>query len=155
MPDPDASLLAPVLVAAALVIRTAVVEMRQPGSARRTWAFAGSPRAVAAGATVTAAVLLTGAGRTGWTAAAWALLAGAFTAHLTGRDLRTSAPEPAAGSGPPMTPRRIGALAAAVCTPLAVAGAALHTFPGPGLPALAVGLALLLTGLLLAAAGRR
>ncbi|MEF2528897.1 MULTISPECIES: hypothetical protein [Streptomyces] len=156
MPDPDASLLAPVLVAAALVIRTAVVEMRQPGSARRTWAFTGSPRAMAAGATVTAAVLLTGAGRNGWSAVAWAVLAGALTAHLTGSDPRTSAaPEASAGSGPAATARRIGAVAAAVGTPLAVAAAALYTLPATGLPVLAIGLALLLTGLVLAAGGRR
>ncbi|WP_284581581.1 hypothetical protein [Streptomyces sp. 2P-4] len=155
MPDPDASLLVPVLAAAALVIRTAVLEMRQPGTARRTLAFAGSPRAMAAGATVTAAVLLTGAGRGGWTAVAWAVLAGALTAHLTGRDLRTSAPEASAGGGPAVTPRRIGAVAAAVGTPLAAAAAALYTLPATGLPVLAIGLALLLAGLVLAAARRR
>lgn len=56
----DASLLAPVIVIAALVIRTAITELRHPGTARRQWGFATSPRAMAAGATVAATTVLTG-----------------------------------------------------------------------------------------------
>ncbi|MFF0051676.1 hypothetical protein [Streptomyces sp. NPDC005498] len=82
----DASPLAPVIVITALVIRTAITELRRPGSARRQWAFATNPRAMAAGATVAAATLLIGGTRYGWPAAAWALLTGALTAFLTGRD---------------------------------------------------------------------
>ncbi|MFG2456531.1 hypothetical protein ACGFWE_05600 [Streptomyces sp. NPDC048523] len=82
----DSSLLAPAIVAAALVIRTAVGELRHPGSAREQWAFAASRRAVAAGATTAAAVVLLGWHQAGPAAAAWALLIGALTAHLVHRD---------------------------------------------------------------------
>ncbi|WP_327418210.1 hypothetical protein [Streptomyces sp. NBC_01233] len=80
----DASLLAPVIVIAALVIRTAITELRHPGSARRRWAFTTSPRAMTAGATVAAATVLIGGTRHGWAAVAWALLTGALAAFVTG-----------------------------------------------------------------------
>ncbi|GGR81910.1 hypothetical protein GCM10010269_21360 [Streptomyces humidus] len=95
MADGDASLLAPVIVIAALVIRTAVTELRHPGSARRQWAFATSPRAVAAGVTVAAATALIGGARYGWAAVAWALLAGVLAAFVTGS---------AASADPPPSP---------------------------------------------------
>ncbi|MDQ0831388.1 hypothetical protein QF032_003232 [Streptomyces achromogenes] len=82
----DASLLAPAIVAAALVIRTALSEIKRPGSAREQWAFASDRRAVAAGATAAAAVVLLGWHQAGPAAAAWALLIGALTAHLLHRD---------------------------------------------------------------------
>lgn len=81
----SASLLTVALVAAALVIRTAVAELRNPGSARARWAVASRPRAVTAGA-VTAAVL----GVVGWRyaghgAVAWAVLAGALVVVVVDR----------------------------------------------------------------------
>ncbi|MCX5588972.1 hypothetical protein [Streptomyces erythrochromogenes] len=72
------------IIVAALVIRTAVAELRAPGSARRQWAFLTDRRAwaVAAG---TALVL----GAFGWAtagpaAALWAALAGLLVASLIG-----------------------------------------------------------------------
>lgn len=76
----DASPLAPVIVIAVLVICTALTDLRHPGSARRQWAFATNPRAMAASATVAAATLLLGGTRYGWAAVAWALLTGALAA---------------------------------------------------------------------------
>ena len=82
----DTSLLAPAIMAAALVIRTAVGELRRPGSAREEWAFATNRRAMAAGTATAAAVVLLGRHQSGPAAAAWALLIGALTAHLVHLD---------------------------------------------------------------------
>jgi hypothetical protein len=82
----EASLLAPLIILAALVIRTAIAEIRHPGSARRQWAFATSRRAIAAGGLVAVSVTGIGWSQAGWAAVAWALLAGALTASLTGSD---------------------------------------------------------------------
>lgn len=54
----DTSLLAPAIIIAALVIRTAVAELRHRGTAREQWAFATDRRAVAAGVTTAAATIL-------------------------------------------------------------------------------------------------
>ncbi|SDN06727.1 hypothetical protein [Streptomyces wuyuanensis] len=51
--------------------------------------------------------------------------------------------------------RRIGAVLAAVGTALSLAGAGMYVLPGPGLPVLAIGLASLITGLIVIAATRR
>ncbi|MFF7969380.1 hypothetical protein ACFZC3_29010 [Streptomyces sp. NPDC007903] len=64
------------------MIKTAVGELRHPGSARRQWAFATNPRALAAGAATAAATLILGWPQAGPATAAWALLIGALTAHL-------------------------------------------------------------------------
>ncbi|MEU0118853.1 hypothetical protein ABZ137_35555 [Streptomyces bobili] len=82
----EASVLAPAIVVAALVIRTAFTEIRHPGSARREWAFTTSRRAVAAAGVVAVAASAIGWGQAGWTGVAWALLAGTLTAYLIGRD---------------------------------------------------------------------
>ncbi|MFD5786768.1 hypothetical protein ACFWH1_09040 [Streptomyces sp. NPDC127037] len=82
----EASLLAPVIIIAALVIRTAFTEFRHPGSARRQWAFATSRRAMAAGGVVAVSVTAIGWSQAGWAAVAWALLTGVLTAHLIGKD---------------------------------------------------------------------
>ncbi|WP_327698959.1 hypothetical protein [Streptomyces sp. NBC_00459] len=82
----DTSLLAPAIMAAVLVVRTAVGELRRPGSAREEWAFATDRRAMAAGAASAAAVVLLGCHQSGPAVAAWALLIGALTAHLFHRD---------------------------------------------------------------------
>ncbi|MFF9981270.1 hypothetical protein [Streptomyces erythrochromogenes] len=150
----DASPLAPVIVIAALVIRSALTELRHPGSARRQWAFATRPGPMAAGATAAAATVLIGGARYGWTAAAWALLIGTLAAFLTGRDT-----PPAPATHPhqehPMSERRIGTVLTAVGAPLTVAGVAMYFLPGPGFPVLVIGLALLVTGLAMTFAGRR
>ncbi|MFE7276098.1 hypothetical protein [Streptomyces sp. NPDC057623] len=74
-----------VIVVAALVIRTAIVELRRPGSAREQWAFATRGRAVAAGVVAATAVAVLGWPQAGAAALAWAVLAGALVAFLTGR----------------------------------------------------------------------
>ncbi|MFD3757741.1 PGPGW domain-containing protein [Streptomyces sp. NPDC058622] len=149
----DASLLAPVIVIAALVIRTAVTELRHPGSARRQWAFATRPRAMAAGATVAAATVLVSGTRYGWAAAAWALLIGALTAFLMGRDTPAASTHPSKEQS--VSERRIGKVLAAIGAPLTLAGVAMYFLPGPGVPVLIIGLSLLVTGLVMTAAERR
>lgn len=149
----DASLLAPVIVIAALAIRTAFTELRRPGSARRQWAFATNPRAMAAGATVAAATVLIGGTRYGWAAVAWALLTGTLTAFLTGRDTPAASTHPS--KEPTVSERQIGKVLAAIGAPLTLAGVAMYFLPGPGVPVLIIGLALLITGLAMTAAGRR
>ncbi|WP_412078756.1 hypothetical protein ACLF6K_35695 [Streptomyces xanthophaeus] len=78
------TLLSIAIVVAALVTRTAVAEIRRPGSGRSQWKFLTDPRALSTGAL--AALLL---GLLGWTtagpaAAAWAGLAGAPVAYVAG-----------------------------------------------------------------------
>ncbi|MBD9701153.1 hypothetical protein [Streptomyces caniscabiei] len=82
----DGSLLAPAIIIAALVVRTALGELRQQGTAREQWAFATDRRAIAAGATTAGATILLGWHQAGPAAVAWALLIGALTAHLVHRD---------------------------------------------------------------------
>lgn len=82
----DASLLAPAIIIAALVVRTALDELRHQGTAREQWAFATDRRAVAAGATTAGATILLGWHQAGPASVAWALLIGALTAHLVHRD---------------------------------------------------------------------
>jgi multisubunit Na+/H+ antiporter MnhG subunit len=79
------SLLPVVVVAAALMIRAAIGELRRPGSVRRQWASATSGPAVAAGLVAAVAVALTGWSQAGAVALAWAALAGALVAFLVGR----------------------------------------------------------------------
>ncbi|KKD07663.1 hypothetical protein [Streptomyces sp. WM6386] len=83
----DTSLLAPAIIAAALVIRirTALGKFRHSGSAREQWVFASDRRALGTGAAVAAATLLLGC-HAGPAAAAWAPLIAALTIHLSHRD---------------------------------------------------------------------
>ncbi|MFE2645627.1 hypothetical protein ACFXDO_24110 [Streptomyces nigra] len=81
--DPSATTVA--VIAAALVIRTAVLEMRERGNARREWAFV-TDRVALVGGSLTAVVV----GAFGWPsmgagAVAWALLAGLLVAQVLGR----------------------------------------------------------------------
>ncbi|MFH8873170.1 hypothetical protein [Streptomyces griseus] len=74
-----AGLIAPVVIIAALVVRTALTELHTPGSARVTWIFIRDPAAVAAAVAVpVATVLVSGS----WAVLAWGLLAGALIGHL-------------------------------------------------------------------------
>jgi hypothetical protein len=84
----DPGLLAPAVIAAALVIRTAVGELRSPGSARAQWDFASDRRALAAGTVAAAATCLLGWHQTGLSTVARALLIGTLTAHLTHHSTR-------------------------------------------------------------------
>ncbi len=88
----DATLMGPVIVFALLVIRTAMVEIHRPGSARRQWGFLGRRGPMTAGATV--AVLLSVSGRYAArpaTVVVWALLAGALVAHIVHLSLQSQA----------------------------------------------------------------
>ncbi|MEV7995831.1 hypothetical protein AB0O67_29240 [Streptomyces sp. NPDC086077] len=78
----DSSVLSVVVVAAALLIKTAVVEIRRPGSARRQWAFVRDSTAVAGGAVVGTVVLCVGWAQARHGALAWALLVAVLTAYL-------------------------------------------------------------------------
>ncbi|MGQ4475739.1 hypothetical protein [Streptomyces sp. SAS_276] len=84
----DTSLLSPVIVAAALVVRAAFGDLRYPGSVREQWAFVANRRAVAAGATVLGSVILLGWCQAGLASVAWGLIIGALTAHLVHGDRR-------------------------------------------------------------------
>ncbi|MEU8943605.1 hypothetical protein OHU17_37995 (plasmid) [Streptomyces goshikiensis] len=54
-----------------------------------------------------------------------------------------------------MSERRTGRVMAVIGAPLTLAGVAIHFLSGPGVPVLVTGLSLLITGLVMAAAGRR
>lgn len=56
----DGALLPVVIVVAALVIRTAIGEIRRPGTVREQWTLATSGRAVAAGVVTAVAISVTG-----------------------------------------------------------------------------------------------
>ncbi|WP_327261214.1 hypothetical protein OG444_06435 [Streptomyces sp. NBC_01232] len=76
------------VVVAALVIRTALAELREPGSGRRQWTALADPRAVSAGA-LTAVIL----GVLGWLhagpeGAVWAGLAGVLVAFTVAQGRR-------------------------------------------------------------------
>ncbi|MBT2438608.1 hypothetical protein J7E93_00385 [Streptomyces sp. ISL-36] len=81
----DASVMTVVIVAALLVCRSAVLEMREPGAGRRAWAFLRDRRALGAG--LTAALLLGGFGwgTIGAGAVPWACLAGVLVASVSAR----------------------------------------------------------------------
>ncbi|MFF7535300.1 hypothetical protein ACIP6Q_28000 [Streptomyces bobili] len=82
----ETSVLMPVIIVAALVIRDAFTEIRRPGSARRDWTFVTKWRAMAAAGVVAVTVTALGWNQAGWAALAWALLAGTLSACLIGRD---------------------------------------------------------------------
>ncbi|HET6352812.1 hypothetical protein [Streptomyces sp.] len=74
------------VVVAALVIRTALGELRRPGAAREQWRFLTNKTAVVAGgasAAVLGAVLVFGGTDPGH--AIWALLGGVLTAFIVDR----------------------------------------------------------------------
>ncbi|MFB7256249.1 hypothetical protein [Streptomyces nojiriensis] len=77
------TLLTVAIVVAALVIRTAVAEIRVPGSGRRQWAFLTDRRAWAIGTGTAVALGVVGWATAGPTAAVWAAVAGLLVASLT------------------------------------------------------------------------
>ncbi|MGB8939077.1 MAG: hypothetical protein WCD21_02375 [Streptomyces sp.] len=81
----DASVLPVAVIAAALIIRTALSEIRSPGSARREWAFVTDREALLSGAVVAFCLGAMGWSYAGHGAVAWAVLAGLLVAHLIGR----------------------------------------------------------------------
>ncbi|MEV8125372.1 hypothetical protein AB0P07_14920 [Streptomyces sp. NPDC085944] len=54
-----------------------------------------------------------------------------------------------------MSERRTGLILAAAGAPLTLAGAFMYVLPGPGFPVLIIGLAALVTGLVMTVAARR
>ncbi|WP_405907714.1 hypothetical protein OG742_22595 [Streptomyces sp. NBC_00828] len=77
-------ILACAVVVAALVVRSAVAELKKPGEARRQWEFLMNKTAAAIGGSsflaVVGAVAVSGLG---WGHLAWAVLAGLLTAFVT------------------------------------------------------------------------
>lgn len=69
----------------ALIIKTAVLQLRDPGSARREWAFVNDTGALAGGALTALAVGALGWSYGGYGVLAWALLAGLLVAQVMGR----------------------------------------------------------------------
>ncbi|WP_330358212.1 hypothetical protein ACOAKG_42630 [Streptomyces sp. JL3001] len=81
----EPSLVTALVVAAALAIKTAVLALRDPGSARREWAFLTDRVALAGGALTALVVGAAGWAHGGYGLAAWALLAGLLVAQVMGR----------------------------------------------------------------------
>lgn len=146
----EGNLLAPAMVIAALVVRTALDELRHPGSARQHWAFLRNPHAQVAGLSSGAAATLFAWPEAGSSAPAWAVLVGLLVAYLTGR--RNAPPS---SSEPPVRPSGLaGAFLTISGALLTLAGVILYILPGPGLPLLAVGCPLLIFGLVASTAER-
>ncbi|MER7574963.1 hypothetical protein [Streptomyces sp. NPDC126514] len=83
--DPSTSATTVAVIVAALVVRSAVLEIRQPGSARREWAWVTDKGAWAGGSLTALVVGGLGWARMGPSAVAWGLLAGLLVAHVLGR----------------------------------------------------------------------
>ncbi|MEV5911272.1 hypothetical protein [Streptomyces chartreusis] len=81
----EPSLVTALVVAAALAIKTAVLALRDPGSARREWAFLTDRGALAGGALTTLVVGAAGWAYGGYGVLAWAMLAGLLVAQVMGR----------------------------------------------------------------------
>lgn len=79
-----ATLLGLAIVIAALVIRTAVADLRDPGAGRRQWLFLRDRRDLGVGAAVAFVLALAGWRSAGAPALPWALLAGALVAFTIG-----------------------------------------------------------------------
>jgi hypothetical protein len=92
----DPSLIAPVAVVAMLAVRTALVEIRNPGSARRQWPLLADRRAVVAGAGAASVLAVGGWQAASFAAVAWAVLAGALVAYIVALPTGPEA-EPTAG----------------------------------------------------------
>ncbi|MET9378031.1 hypothetical protein ACFYV5_31610 [Streptomyces sp. NPDC003035] len=79
----ETSVLTAVVAAAALVCRAAVLELREPGTGRRAWAFLTDRRARGAGLGAALALGATGWLTVGAETVVWAALAGVLVASLT------------------------------------------------------------------------
>ncbi|WP_229907285.1 hypothetical protein [Streptomyces vinaceus] len=83
-----ATLVVAAIVIAALVVRSALAELREPGSGRRQWMFLTDRRAVSAGAFTALALGLLGWRQAGTEGAVWAALAGILVAFVMGQGRR-------------------------------------------------------------------
>ncbi|MEU8916259.1 hypothetical protein [Streptomyces nigrescens] len=81
----DASVLTVATIAAALVVKTALNEIRSPGSARQEWACVTDGVAMLSGAVAALCLGAMGWYYAGYGAVAWAGLAGILVAYLTGQ----------------------------------------------------------------------
>ncbi|WP_406082438.1 hypothetical protein OG468_35445 [Streptomyces zaomyceticus] len=81
--DALTALLGAAVVLAILVIRTAVQELREPGSARREWACLRNRRAVVLGAATVLVLGAVGWAFTGPAAVPWAALAGLLATRIS------------------------------------------------------------------------
>ncbi|WP_328877081.1 hypothetical protein [Streptomyces sp. NBC_00299] len=81
----EPSLATALVITAVLVVKTAVLELRDPGSARREWAFVTDKVALAGGSLTALAVGVAGWVYGGYGVVAWALLAGLLVAQVMGR----------------------------------------------------------------------
>ncbi|MFF9013596.1 hypothetical protein ACF09C_11610 [Streptomyces sp. NPDC014870] len=80
--DAGPALLGTAVVVAILVIRTAIREMREPGSARREWAALRQRRSLAIAAATALVLGTVGWAQSGPAAAPWAVLAGLLAARI-------------------------------------------------------------------------
>lgn len=78
------TLLGLAIVVAALVIRTAVTELREPGAGSRQWRFLRDRRALGVGAAVAFVLALVGWRSAGAPTLPWTLLAGVLVAFTIG-----------------------------------------------------------------------
>ncbi|MGX1548067.1 PGPGW domain-containing protein [Streptomyces adustus] len=106
-----------------------------------------------ASATAAVATVVIGESSFGW-AAARALLIRALTAFLASRSIPAATSAAVSNKEQPVSQRRIARVTAAIGAPVTLAGVAMYFLPGPGLPVLIIGLALLLTGLVMAVSAR-
>lgn len=82
MQDAGPALLGTAVVVAILIIRTAVREMREPGSARREWSVLRQRRVLAAGAGTALVLGAVGWAYSGAAVVPWAVLAGLLAARI-------------------------------------------------------------------------
>ncbi|MFE3582047.1 hypothetical protein [Streptomyces vinaceus] len=83
-----ATLLVAAIVIAALVVRSALAELGEPGTGRRQWMFLTDRRALSAGALTALALGLPGWRQAGAEGAVWAGLAGMLVAFVMGQGRR-------------------------------------------------------------------
>ncbi|MET9426552.1 MULTISPECIES: hypothetical protein [unclassified Streptomyces] len=81
----DPSVVTVAVIAAALVVRTTVAELREPGSARREWAFVTNSHAMAAGTVAALLLGIVGWLAMGYAAVAWSTLACVLVASIVNR----------------------------------------------------------------------
>ncbi|MFE2142228.1 hypothetical protein ACFXA3_10840 [Streptomyces sp. NPDC059456] len=83
-----ATLLVAAMVIAALVVRSALAEIREPGSGRRQWMHIRDSRAILAGTFAALALVLPGWRQAGVEGVVWAGLAGFLVAFVMGQGRR-------------------------------------------------------------------
>ncbi|MFJ9077243.1 hypothetical protein ACIRO3_18685 [Streptomyces sp. NPDC102278] len=85
----ETTLVVVAIVVAALVVKTAVAELGEPGAGRVQWAFLRDARSLAAGACTAVILGLVGWIQAGGEGVVWGVLAGILVAFAVGRGRRT------------------------------------------------------------------